>query len=421
MQVIPVIRGVRDLLPADLARWHIAEQAAAACFAAYHYHEIRTPILERAELFARQLGEHTELVEKQMYLFADGKNEMLALRPEATVPTVRAVLQSTLHRALPVRLWYAGAMFRRERPQKGRYRQFYQIGAEILGAQEPAADAEHILMTARLWRELGINAKVQLTINNLGNSEERAKHRDKLRAYFYKRRAQMGEDATRAETNPLRLLESRDPKTAEVARDAPGLAAELGDESRRHLDEVKNTIAAAGIRFAEDGALVRGLDYYNLTVFEWSMADDDRRQNAVCGGGRYDGLAQQIGSGASLPGCGFALGLDRVADMLQPPPPPGVDCFVAVVDSGAGENQLADKVAEQCRDIGLSVRRHIGGGNLARQLKKANAAGARAALIIGERETAEQCITIKIMTSGKQTSVAAAQVAMHLQTALRKS
>ena len=148
MQVIPVIRGVRDLLPADLARWHIAEQAAAACFAAYHYHEIRTPILERAELFARQLGEHTELVEKQMYLFADGKNEMLALRPEATVPTVRAVLQSTLHRALPVRLWYAGAMFRRERPQKGRYRQFYQIGAEILGAQEPAADAEHILMTA---------------------------------------------------------------------------------------------------------------------------------------------------------------------------------------------------------------------------------------------------------------------------------
>ncbi|MGI9338441.1 MAG: histidine--tRNA ligase [Gammaproteobacteria bacterium] len=418
MQVIPVIRGARDLLPADLARWHFAERAAARCFAAYDYGEIRTPILERAELFARQLGEHTELVEKQMYLFADGKNEMLALRPEATVPTVRAVLQSGLHRALPARLWYAGPMFRRERPQKGRYRQFWQIGAEILGAAEPAADAEQIMMTARLWRELGIGDKLRLTINNLGNGEERARHREKLRAYFHKRRDEMGEDAARAETNPLRLLESRDVKTAAVAKDAPQLAAELGDESRRHLDAVKNTISRAGIKFDEDGALVRGLDYYNLTVFEWSIGGDERRQNAVCGGGRYDGLAQQIGGGASMPGCGFALGLDRVADIIGAQPSASADCFVAFGDGGEDESKLADIVCEQCRDMGLSVRRHIGGGNLARQLKKANAIGARAVLIIGAREMAAGCITIKIMASGEQTSIAAAQAAAHVHKVL---
>lgn len=421
MQVIPVIRGARDLLPADLSRWHFAEQAAARCFAAYHYGEIRTPILERAELFARQLGEHTELVEKQMYLFADGKNETLALRPEATVPTVRAVLQSTLHRSLPARLWYCGPMFRRERPQKGRYRQFWQIGAEILGAKEPAADAEQIIMTARLWKELGINDKLRLIINNLGNAEERTKHRDKLRDYFRKRRDEMGEDAARAETNPLRLLESKDAKTAAVAKDAPQLAAELGDDSRRHLDAVKDSISRAGIAFDEDNALVRGLDYYNLTVFEWCISGDERRQNAVCGGGRYDGLAAQIGGGISMPGCGFALGLDRVTDMLAEPPSAGVDCFVAFGKGGGDddEGKTADMICEQCRDKGLTVRRHIGGGNLARQLKKANAIGARAVIIIGAHETASGCITIKNMTSGEQTSIAAADAAAHLQKALR--
>ena len=401
MAVIPAIRGARDLLPPDIARWRRAERAAASCFAAYGYGEIRTPILERAELFARQLGEHTELVEKQMYLFADGKNETLALRPEATVPTVRAALQSGMHRALPARLWYAGPMFRRERPQKGRYRQFYQIGAEILGAQEPAADAEQIMMTARLWRELEIKDKLRLAINNLGNGEERARHRDKLRAYFREHINEMGEDAARAETNPLRLLESRDAKTAKVAADAPKLSAELGDESRRHLDTVKESVTKAGVKFVEDETLVRGLDYYNLTVFEWSMADDDRRQNAVCGGGRYDGLAQQIGATSPLPGCGFALGLDRVVDMLAEPAAEGVDCYVAV--SGQGAEVLADKVSESCRDAGLSVRRHIGGGNLARQLKKANTANARVAIIIGEREVAERCVKIKDMASGEQT------------------
>lgn len=426
MQVIPAIRGARDLLPADLLRFHIAERAAARCFAAYDYAEIRTPILERAGLFARQLGEHTELVEKQMYLFDDGKGEMLALRPEATVPTVRAALQSNLHRALPARLWYAGPMFRRERPQKGRYRQFWQIGAEILGAAQPAADAEQILMTARLWRELGIGDKLRLTINNLGNSEERAKHRDKLRDYFRKRRNEMGDDAARAETNPLRLLESKDEKTAAVAKDAPQLADELGDDSRRHLDAVKSTISRAGVAFDEDGALVRGLDYYNLTVFEWCIGGDERRQNAVCGGGRYDGLAAQISGGGSgglsMPGCGFAMGLDRVVDMLAEPPMPGVDCYVVFGgDDEDAEGKIADALCEQCRDKGLTVRRHIGGGNLARQLKKANAARARAALIIGGRGAASGSITIKMMTNGEQTTMTAADAAAHLSAALAKT
>ncbi len=416
MTVISAIRGARDLLPGDLPRWRRAERAAERCFALYGYGEIRTPVLERAELFARQLGEHTELVEKQMYLFADGDGgDTLALRPEATVPTVRAALQSGMHRNLPARLWYRGAMFRRERPQRGRYRQFWQIGAEILGAQSPSADAEQILLTARLWRELGVDGRLRLAVNNLGDGEERARHREKLREHFRANAAEMGEDAARAETNPLRLLESRDAKTAAVARDAPKLSDELGDASRKHSDAVCESLTRAGVAFSQDETLVRGLDYYNLTVFEWSLAGDDRRQNALCGGGRYDGLSQQIG-GPPMPGCGFALGLDRLVDLLAEPPRETPDCFLTLTEECARE--FAGELAEHCRDAGLTVWRHIGGGNLARQLKKADAAGAKTALIIGSREAAARRVTIKRMSDGDQREAEFAKAPAQIKAAI---
>ncbi len=411
MALISSVRGMRDLLPAETGAWRRAESAAAACFARYGYGEIRTPVVERLELFARQLGADTDIVQKEMYSFCDRlSGDELCLRPEATVPTVRAAAAASLHRGGVARLWYGGPMFRHERPQKGRYRQFWQLGAEAVGsgAPDPAIDAEQILMLSALWAELQIGGQVRLLINNLGAPEERAAYRQKLSAYFRRYADDLDAAARNAvERNPLRILDSKDKKTAEIARAAPKIQETLGDESRRHAETVQSILDAAGVEYTEEPHLVRGLDYYNLTVFEWILADDPRRQNALCGGGRYDGLSAQIG-GPSLHGCGFALGLDRLvalADCGDTPPP---DCFLARAGAGAA---YCARAAETLRAAGLSVWQHSGGGNLARQLKKADAMKTPLALIAGGDEEAGETATIKRLQDGAQQSAPLARAA----------
>ncbi|MGI9297956.1 MAG: histidine--tRNA ligase [Gammaproteobacteria bacterium] len=410
MTLISSVRGMRDLLPADTGEWRRVESAAADCFARYGYGEIRTPVVERAELFRRQLGEDSDIVQKEMYAFADLSGDELCLRPEATVPAVRAAAAANLHRGGVARVWYGGPMFRRERPQKDRYRQFWQLGAEAIGAgaPDPAIDAEQILMAARLWRELKVDSSLQLFINNLGAPAERAAYRKKLSAHFRRRAADLDDSArARIDDNPMRILDGKDAAAVAAAKDAPQLREFLGAESRRHLEEVQNILAAAGIEFTETPSLVRGLDYYNLTVFEWALKDDGRRQNALCGGGRYDGLSAQIG-GPPLHGCGFALGLDRLVALTQSSAAAPPDCILLAAGGGA---EYCIRAAESLRDGGISVRRHDGGGNIGKQLKKADAAGSPLAAIVGENEEKCGTIAIKRMRDGAQKSPPLARAA----------
>ena len=420
MALISLVRGMRDLLPAETGDWRRAESAAAACFCRYGYGEIRTPVVERLALFSRQLGAQTDIVKKEMYAFADRSEEELCLRPEATVPTVRAAAAANLHRGGVARLWYGGPMFRRERPQKGRYRQFWQLGAEAIsaGAPDPAIDGEQLLMLSALWAELKIGGKLRLALNNLGAPAERAAYRKTLGAYFRRHLDDLDEPArAAADENPLRILDSKDEKTAEIARAAPKIESALGAESRRHMDSVKSILTAAGVEFTEDPFLVRGLDYYNLTVFEWTLKDDSRRQNALCGGGRYDGLSEQIG-GPPLSGCGFALGLDRLVALAESRRAAPPDCFLAAAGAGAA---YCARAAEKLRAAGFSVWQHSGGGNLARQLKKADAMQTPLAVIAGTMEEAQKTITLKRLRDGEQCSAplqnaAAAAAGLHSPT-----
>lgn len=419
MALISLVRGMRDLLPAETGDWRRAETAAAACFARYGYGEIRTPVVERLALFSRQLGAHTDIVKKEMYAFADRADEELCLRPEATVPTVRAAAAANLHRGGVARLWYGGPMFRRERPQKGRYRQFWQLGAEAIGgAPNPAIDAEQIIMLSALWAELKIGGRLQLAVNNLGAPAERAAYGKTLAAYFRRHLGDLDEPARAAvDENPLRILDSKDEKTAEIAAAAPKIESALGAESRRHMDSVKSIIAAAGVEFLEEPRLVRGLDYYNLTVFEWTLKDDARRQNALCGGGRYDGLSEQIG-GPPLPGCGFALGLDRLVALAESRAAAAPDCFLTAAGARA---EYCMRAAEILRGAGFSVWQHGGGGNLARQLKKADAMKTPLAIIVGTEEETQNTVSLKRLRDGKQCSAplenaAAAAASLHSPT-----
>jgi histidyl-tRNA synthetase len=408
MPVILSVRGMRDLLPEDTAHWQAVETTAAACFARYGYAEIRTPMVERTALFCRQLGEHTDVVQKEMYSFIDAGGEELSLRPEATVPTVRALVENGLRRGGLERVWYGGPMFRRERPQKGRYRQFWQLGAEAVGVADPVIDAEQIIMLAQLWNDMGVQDKLCLVVNNLGTADERAHHREKLRTHFRHHESQL-DDAARAriDGNPLRILDSKNKSVQEVVNTAPLLANELGTASQQHVASVKNMITGAGIDFVEDTTLVRGLDYYNLTVFEWVLKDDSRRQSTLCGGGRYDGLSEQIG-GPALPGCGFALGLDRLAALVDKASHPAPTCYLVTT---GGSDSYCTTVAEQLRKNVLSVWRHVGGGNLARQLKKADAMNTALAVIVGTDEESAGEVTLKRLCDGEQQQVLTSRVA----------
>jgi histidyl-tRNA synthetase len=419
-QAIRAVRGMNDILPAEAPLWTHFESVVRDWLAAYGYRELRTPILEHTGLFKRAIGEVTDIVEKEMYTFVDDLNgESLTLRPEGTASGVRAVIEHNLLFDGGKRLWYMGPMFRHERPQKGRYRQFHQVGVEALGFAGPDLDVEHLLMTARLWKRLGLAHHVRLEINTLGGAASRARHRDKLIAYFETRREQLDEDAQRRlYSNPLRILDSKNPAMREMVEAAPKLMDELDEDALNHFAAVRQGLEDAGIAYRINPRLVRGLDYYNYTVFEW-ITDCLGAQGTVCAGGRYDGLVEQLG-GKPAPACGFAMGVERLLALLaetgQTFAEPAPDAYIVNVGEAAG--RFAQRAAETLRDAGLAVVLHGGGGSFKSQMKKADASGARHALIIGEDEAVAGELSIKpLRGGGEQRRVALDAAAMLLQAA----
>lgn len=395
---------MNDILPADAVLWEFFEDTVADWLRAYGYSQIRTPIVESTDLFVRSIGEVTDIVEKEMYSFEDRLNgEQLTLRPEGTASCVRAVVQHNLLYNAPQRLWYRGPMFRHERPQKGRYRQFHQIGVESLGFAGPDMDAEHIIMTARLWKLLGLQ-DVALEINTLGSAAARVRYRERLIAYFESHADLLDEDAKRRlHSNPLRILDTKNPAMQTMVEAAPKLAEDLDDESRQHFEALQDMLRAAGIEYRINTRLVRGLDYYNATVFEW-VTTRLGAQGTVCAGGRYDSLIEQIG-GKPAPACGYAMGIERLLALLQEqnfvPPALAPDAYV--LHLGEQADRMAIPAAEQLRDAGLSVVLHCGGGSFKSQMKKADASGARYAVIIGDEEAAAGEVSIKpLRDTGEQ-------------------
>ena len=393
---IKAIRGMNDILPSETYRWIHFEQVIHQWLASYGYRNIRTPILEQTDLFVRSIGEVTDIVEKEMYTFTDQlNNDSLTLRPEGTASCVRAAIEHNLLYGGPQRLYYFGPMFRHERPQKGRYRQFHQVGVEALGYGGPDVDAELMIMCSRLWKLLGIS-DLRLEIGTLGNSEARAAYRIHLLEYLENHRNKLDEDSLRRlHTNPLRILDSKNPVLQEIIENAPKLIEHLDAESKNHFDELQAILRDQGIAFTINLRLVRGLDYYNRTVFEW-VTDQLGAQGTVCAGGRYDGLVEQIG-GKSAPACGFAMGVERLLALMDQQDSAEAqfnpDCYI--VHQGENTRDYAWKCAEFLRDKGLDVVLHCGGGNFKTQMKKADTSGAYYALIIGDEEVKTNQITVK--------------------------
>jgi histidyl-tRNA synthetase len=396
---LQAIRGMNDILPAAAERWEAFEELIRDWLSAYGYRPIRMPLVEPTPLFARAIGAVTDIVEKEMYSFTDSLNgEQLTLRPEGTASCVRAVLQHNLLYDGPKRLWYLGPMFRHERPQKGRYRQFHQVGIEALGLPGPDIDAEQIIMCARLWDDLGLNAdgSIRLEINSLGEAEERAKHRADLITYLEKHADQLDAEAQRRlHTNPLRILDTKNPTMQALVEGAPKLIDYLGEASLRHFDGVQQLLKDAAIPYRINPRLVRGLDYYNLTVFEW-ITDALGAQGTICAGGRYDGLVAQLG-GKPAPASGFAMGIERLMALLEAQgggiDTPAPDIYV--VHSGEAAQRLAFRAAEILRDVGCAVVTHMGGGSFKSQFKRADASGAQLAVIVGDDEAAANAVTLK--------------------------
>lgn len=418
MTTIRAIRGMNDILPQESVAWQYLESAIAAVLCSYGYGEIRLPIVEQTALFRRSIGEVTDIVEKEMYSFDDRNGESLTLRPEGTAGCVRAVIQNGLL-GTPQRLWYSGPMFRYERPQKGRQRQFHQVGAEAFGIASPDIDAELILLTARLWRLLGVAGHVQLQINSIGSSSARQAYRSALVDYLEAHRETLDEDSQRRlQSNPLRILDSKHPGTRDVLAGAPALADYLDADSRADFARLCELLQAASVPYVVNPQLVRGLDYYNKTVFEW-VTDRLGAQGTVCAGGRYDGLVEQLG-GKPTPGVGFALGKERLVLLLEalavvPPAAPAVDIYV--VNVGAAAEVAAVAALEALRDTlpALRIVQHAGGGSFRSQLKKADKSGARWALIWGEDEVANGTVTVKsLREQGLQESVGVADLPGYL-------
>ncbi len=408
VQKFQAVRGMNDVLPAEAPAWTFLEDTLRRWLSQYGYREIRTPVVEPTGLFIRSIGEVTDIVEKEMYTFVDNLNgETLTLRPEATASCVRMAVQHNLLYEGPQRLWYMGPMFRHERPQKGRYRQFHQCGAEALGFAGPDADAELILMTARLWTMLGLQ-DVSLQINSIGSPDCRQKHRMQLIDYFGQHVQDLDEDSRRRlQSNPLRILDSKNPGMAALIEGAPKLADMLDDASAAHFESLQALLRAAGIPFQVNHRLVRGLDYYNATVFEW-VTPLLGAQSTICGGGRYDGLVAQLG-GKPTPACGFAMGLERLLALLQetraaPIPEPRPDIYV--VYQGEAAAQTAFLAADEVRAAGLTAILHCGGGNFKAQLRRADASGADYALIFGEDEVRDGQASLKpLRGQGAQTTL----------------
>ncbi|MDL0439647.1 histidine--tRNA ligase [Stutzerimonas frequens] len=410
---LQAIRGMNDILPAQTPIWRYLEGTFAQLLDSYGYSEIRLPILEFTDLFARGIGEGTDVVDKEMYTFLDRNEESLTLRPEGTAGCVRAVLEHGMTGGGQVqKLWYTGPMFRYEKPQKGRYRQFHQIGVEVFNQPGPDIDAELIVLTARLWKQLGLADAVTLQLNSLGSSEARARYRDALVVYLQQRFEQLDEDSQRRlTTNPLRILDSKNAQTQALLADAPTLHDYLDEESRMHFEGLKARLDAVGIAYEINPKLVRGLDYYGRTVFEW-VTDKLGAQGTVCAGGRYDGLVSQFG-GKPTPGVGFAMGVERlvllletlelVPDALNPTPHAYICAF------GEAAELAALALAERLRDElpGLRLLVNAGGGSFKSQFKKADKSGARYALILGDDELAGRVVGCKpLRDDSEQQSIA---------------
>jgi histidyl-tRNA synthetase len=412
-QTLQAIRGMNDILPDDAELWEEFEALIRDWLRAYGYRPIRMPLVEPTPLFSRAIGEVTDIVEKEMYSFTDSLNgDSLTLRPEGTASCVRAVLQNNLLYDGPKKLWYMGPMFRHERPQKGRYRQFHQVGVEALGLAGPDIDAEQIIMCARLWDDMGLEG-IKLEINSLGQPEERAAHRNDLIAYLEQHEGRLDADAKRRlHSNPLRILDTKNPDLQDIVEQAPKLMAYLGEQSLKHYEGVQALLKNAGIHARLNPRLVRGLDYYHHTVFEW-VTDQLGAQGTVCAGGRYDGLVAQLG-GKPAPACGFAMGIERLLalwvdqgyqrERLVPD--------VYLVHQGDAAQIAAFKVAEQLRDAAFNVQLHCGGGSFKSQMKRADASGAPLAIVIGDDEAAAGEVSVKLLReSGAQRRISAEDAA----------
>jgi len=386
---------MNDVLPDQSPLWEFLEDAVRTVFRQYGYRNIRTPVVERTELFVRGVGETTDIVEKEMYSFVDAMNEdKLTLRPEGTAPTVRAALEHNLLHGGPQRLWYCGPLFRHERPQKGRYRQYHTFGAEALGFAGPDIDVELLTMARRLWQKLGIE-DVELQINTIGSAAERRAFRGRLIAHFERHQELLDADEKRRlHANPLRILDSKNPALQAVIEAAPKLIDAVGDASRANFETVQAGLRAAGIPFRINPRLVRGLDYYNHTVFEW-VCGRLGAQNAICSGGRYDGLFEQLG-GKATPGCGFGIGVERTLLLLHDREAgrgAAPDAYLA--HQGEAADEFARAAAEQLRDRGLNVIFDCSGGSFKAQMKKADSSGARFAVIVGDDEAQAHEVSVK--------------------------
>ncbi|KHS76540.1 MULTISPECIES: histidine--tRNA ligase [Pectobacterium] len=419
---IQAIRGMNDYLPAETALWQRIENSLKQVLSGYGYNEIRLPIVEQTPLFKRAIGEVTDVVEKEMYTFDDRNGDSLTLRPEGTAGCVRAGIEHGILYNQEQRLWYVGPMFRYERPQKGRYRQFHQLGCEVFGLQGPDIDAELILMTARWWRVLGIADHVKLELNSIGSLDARARYREALVAFLEQHKDQLDEDCLRRMyTNPLRVLDTKNPQIQELLNDAPVLTDYLDDESRAHFEALGELLTQSGIPYTVNPRLVRGLDYYNRTVFEW-VTTSLGAQGTVCAGGRYDGMVEQLG-GHATPAVGFAMGLERLVLLVQSVNPDfkaqsGVDVYL--ISSGAGTQVAAMQLAEKLRDAlpQLKLMTNYGGGNFKKQFARADKWGARVALVLGENEVAAGQVVVKNLSNGEQDTLAQADVASRLATLL---
>ncbi|EGR1587395.1 histidine--tRNA ligase [Vibrio parahaemolyticus] len=413
-KTIQAIRGMNDCLPTQSPLWQKLENTVKNVISAYGYNEVRMPIVEETNLFSRAVGEETDVVSKEMYTFDDRNGDSLTLRPEGTAGCVRSCIQNSLINRDEQRLWYMGPMFRHERPQKGRYRQFHQCGVEVFGLNGPDVDAELIMMTTRLWRELGIDKHVRLELNSIGSQEDRADYRTALVAFLEQHIDVLDEDCKRRmHTNPLRVLDTKNPDIQAILGDAPRLSEYLGEESKAHFAGLCELLDAAGIEYTVNERLVRGLDYYNRTVFEW-ITESLGAQGTVCGGGRYDGLVEQLG-GKPTPAVGFAMGLERLVLMLETLELTDVrrSVDVYVVTAGEGTMMAGMKLAEQLREAisGVRVMNHFGGGNFKKQFKRADKVGAVVALVLGENEVADNTVVLKDLVGGEQETYSQAEVA----------
>lgn len=422
VEKLQAIRGMNDVLPAESAKWQYLEATVRDVLDQYGYQEMRMPLVEQTALFCRSIGEVTDIVEKEMYTWQDRSSDkkdgdLLSLRPEGTASCVRAMIQHGLAFNQQQRVWYQGPMFRRERPQKGRYRQFHQIGVECFGIETADVDAELILLSARLWKRLGIDG-LRLELNSLGTAESRAAYREQLVQYFSQYQDQLDEDSQRRlHSNPLRILDSKNPALKDIIEAAPSLPESLDAESQAHFAALCATLDAAGIEYHLNPRLVRGLDYYSRTVFEWKT-DKLGAQDAVCSGGRYDGLVEQLG-GRATPAIGFAMGMERLLALMPEDKQRQSAPAAYLVVMGAAAEAAGAQLAETLRDNGVAVQLNMGAGGFKAQFKRADKSGAAFAIVLGDDELAQQTVTLKsLRTESEQESVAIADLVATLQARL---